>query len=139
MKRLIWMALLAAGCADSDTGEVDTEPAGCGDPTSHEATITGRVEDASGAGVSGATVILEDRAWNLGDILGTTTSGANGSFTLSASEVIEIENCWGQLNYTLVATEGDREGEKVITNYLFNAVDDGSFAVDLQDFPVTVE
>lgn len=139
MKRLIWMVLLAAGCTDGDTDTGEVVGVECGEPTAHEATISGRVEDASGAGVAGATVVLEDRAWNLGDILGTATSGGDGTFTLSASEVIEIENCWGQLNYTLVATEGDREGEKVITNYVFNAVDDGSFAVDLKDFPVTVE
>jgi len=135
---LVW-SFVAAGCvgASGDTG--DTWLGACGEISTWDVTVLGRVEDASGA-VGGADVWLEDRGWEPVTVLGQTTTSANGGFTLEADDVTAVEGCWGTLlDYVLVATEGSRSGERGINHPLYGAIDDGSFEADISGNPLIIE
>jgi hypothetical protein len=134
------VALLAMGChggpADDTT---DTRFGACGEITTWDVTVIGKVEDAAG-NVAGAAVSLEDRGWEPITILGEATTTTNGSFTLEAQNVTAVEGCWGTLlDYVLVATEGSRSGERGINHPLYGAISDGSMEADITGNPLVIE
>ena len=141
MRHIAWMlALGACGAPQGEDPIPEEEKGACGDRTTHDVTVLGRVVDVDGQGIESATVDLEDRGWNDGEVLGTATTAADGSFTMSATDVTSIEGCWGtMLDYVLVAEQDGRSGEKGINSQLRSAISDESFEADVSSFPVTLE
>jgi hypothetical protein len=137
--------LLLWGCEKEPEGDTGTEPdpdppGACGDVSSFDATIVGRVADASGSSVSGAEIALEERTWTPGTIHGTATSEADGSFSLSATDLPAVEDCWGTaVSFWLVGSAEQTTGEKPMNSPLFDAWSDGTGQVDLGDFPLTLQ
>lgn len=133
-----WVAFALMGCGvEEDTAEADNL---CGEITTHEVAILGRVEDAAGDGVAAAAVTLVDEGWVPGTRLGEAVTDEAGAFRLDASEVTAAESCWGSvLRYELVATAGELRGVKVVTSYVHEAIRGGSGEANLADFPVVVE
>ena len=111
----------------------------CGEVTTHVLAVKGLVEDNDGISVEGASVILEDRGWNPGDVLGSGTTDENGVFQLDNLTVTGVEDCWGtMLDYVLVAEKGEARAEKEINTQLYNAVIDDSGMADVSAFPIVL-
>jgi len=134
------LSFLAAGCTSAPVDDTeDTRLGACGEISTWNVTVLGRVEDAAGA-VGGAEVSLEDRGWEPVTGLGATTTATNGSFTVEARNLTAVEGCWGTLlDYVLVATEGSRSGERGINHPLYGAIDDGSMEADIRGNPLVIE
>jgi hypothetical protein len=141
MWRRVALVGLVAGCgaAADDTFVEPTDPGACGEVTTHDVSVLGAVT-SGGAPAVGAAVRLEDRGWNVGDVLGEATTGADGTFTLAAASVTSVEDCWGTiLDYALVGELGGEAGEMNVNTALFNAIEDGSLEADTRSFPVALE
>lgn len=139
--RALWLLLALTACGDGGDTDTDSDTDGgaCGDVSTHTLSLWGLVHDASGAPVQGASVRLEDRGWNDGDVLGEGTSGADGSFLLEDLEVTSVEDCWGtMLSYWVVAEEGERSGEEQVNVWLYTAIDEGSASADASTVPVVI-
>lgn len=121
------------------TGDTGEPQGACGDPVLYDMTVIGIVEGPGGEPSQGAHVVLEDRAWNVGDILGEGFTDENGSFTLAVTGLTSLEDCWGLLGYYIVADKGVFYGERGINTNLFNAIYDGTLTVDLSTFPIEIE
>jgi hypothetical protein len=134
---------LLGGCVDTnsdpvleDTGETK---GACGEVTEWDITVYG-VVTLDGDLVEGASIELEDRGYNLGTILGSGISDANGEFEFLAAQVVSVEDCWGTLlNYYLNAESGDLFGEKKVNTYLHTAIYDETLEADIRGFPVKLE
>lgn len=142
MSRLVVLLLLTACAPEVETGEApeDTGHAGteCGDPEVFDIEIVAKVE-ANGKAAPGIEVALDDRG-QTGEILGTGTTGPNGTTTFSAVGVTSLDGCWGiVLDYWLVATDPDdasRTVEDDMNTELYNAIEDGSMQADVSDRPL---
>jgi hypothetical protein len=138
--------LWPAACAPvEDTGDSDSgEEHGidCGEPESFDVGVAARVEDAEGQGIEGIEVYLDDRGWTL-SVLGAGTTGPAGTVTFVAEGVTSLESCWGTvLNYWIVAldpADSARSAEKDMNTQLYNAIDNGTLATDVSEFPLVLE
>jgi hypothetical protein len=136
--------LVSLGCSPAEEPEPvddDTQIGECGEPVyGIDLTITGLVEDASGALLEGAQVQLEERNWEPGTIHGTTTTDANGSFTMAATDLVDIPDCWGTaLDYVVVVEFNGMFGEAIANQKLFNAIVDETYVADFSAVPILVE
>jgi hypothetical protein len=125
-----------------DTSDTQTtEPSGaCGDPILYDLTVIGTVTSGPGQYAPAAHVVLEDRGWEPGTILGEGFTDEKGVFQLSVVGLTSLENCWGTvLDYVLEADKGVFYGEKDINTNLFNAIEDGSLVADMSAFPLQME
>ena len=143
MTRCLIPLLLLFGCAeeaeDTDVVEGGGNSGACGETSRWDIAVTGSVRH-EGAPLEGATVVLEDRGYNLGEILGSGVTDSDGRFQLDALQVVSIEDCWGTLlNYFVVAESGDLYGEKKANTYLHTAIYDETLEADMSGFPVEVE
>lgn len=144
MKSAIGWASLWVGCGGggsvdgSETSETDTELSGaCGDVSSMDVTLTGKVVDGDGAGIEGADLWLEERNWSPGRVHGTARSSGGGAFELIAVDLPVVEGCWGTaVSYWLVGDDGARTGEKPLNPEMLHAWEDGTFAADITAFPL---
>ncbi|MBM4389968.1 MAG: hypothetical protein FJ090_02490 [Deltaproteobacteria bacterium] len=137
-----WLTLALAGCGP---GEEDTQDTGddggveCGDPVAYDIEVTAKVVDQRGAGLEGVEVGLDDRGWNY-EILGSGTTNRGGMVTFTAAGVTALDGCWATvLNYWIVATDPSdesRTAEDDMNTELYNAIDNGSLATDVSDFPL---
>lgn len=142
MSRLVVLLFVTACTPEADTGEApdDTGHAGteCGDPELFDIEIVAKVL-ANGKAAPGIEVALDDRG-QTGEILGTGTTGPNGTATFTALGVTSLEGCWGiVLDYWLVATDPadtSRTVEDDMNTELYNAIDDGTLQADVTDFPL---
>jgi hypothetical protein len=136
-------APVTADTADTvDTNDTQTtEPSGaCGDPIQYNLTVIGTVTSGPGQYAPGAHVVLEDRGWEPGTILGEGVTDNKGVFTLDVVGLTSLENCWGTvLDYVLEADKGVFYGERDINSNLFNAIEDGSLVADMSAFPLEME
>jgi hypothetical protein len=151
--RPCWLVLLPvlAGCSGDDStpgdagddGATDTEvtePQGqCGDVTTWDVTVTGRVRAPDGNPAANATVRIEDRVWSPGTIYGTDLTDGSGVFSILAADLVSVEDCWGQLGYYAVAERDDTSGEAGINSALFTAIDQGTFVADISAIPIDLE
>ena len=138
----MWIALSFFACAPAESqetgdtgGDLGTE---CGETTTYDISIAGRVVDSKGKGLSGMTLYLDDRGQTHSS-LGQATTAADGTATFTAKDVTAIENCWMVLDYWLVAEDPSdvtRTDEDDMNTQLFNAIDDGSLSVDSTEFPL---
>lgn len=143
MTRLLFFFLI--GCASSDdSGDVvDTgdDDGACGDPVTYDVEIHAKVVEAAGGAAEGIEVTLEDRGWTMAD-LGTGTTDARGEVTFTAVGVTSLANCWGTvLNYHLVAVDpadDTRSADDTLNTQLHAAIDEGTFVVDVREFPLTL-
>jgi hypothetical protein len=150
---LRWTLLLACsvacsgdgGAPDGDDddddvpGETDEPNGQCGDVTTWDVTVTGRVRAPGGGAAAGATVRIEDRVWDAGKVYGTATTDAMGAFTILAEDLVSVEDCWGMLGYYAVAERDDTSGEAGINSALFSAIDTGSLTADISAVPIDLE
>jgi hypothetical protein len=124
---------------DTDTVDADDNKGACGDTSLWDITVIGAVSH-QGQFVEGATVELEDRGYNTGQILGSGVTDSDGVFELDAFDVVSVEDCWGTLlNYYIVAEFEDIAGEKKANTYLHTAIYDESLEADMRGFPVELE
>jgi len=141
--RWLIMGTLVVGCSQDveDTELVDDgENSGaCGETTRWDIKVVGAVS-RQGQPVEGASVELEDRGYNTGDILGSGLTDAEGVFEFDATEVVSVEDCWGTLlNYYVVAEFEAFSGEKKANTYLHTAIYNESYEADMRGFPVEIE
>jgi hypothetical protein len=140
--RLSLYALLAVPLCLACTGdETDVEeiPSGsaCGEPVEGiEMRFVGLVTDDNGP-VANAQVELEDRSFRPAIVLGSATSEANGTYTLDATDITSLPDCWlTALDYRMVAVKDEAEGELMVNRWMWEAIQDESYEVDLTDRPV---
>ena len=143
MSRSLILISLLFGCADesedSDTIEGGGSSGACGETSRWDVSVVGTVRH-QGEPLEGAMVVLEDRGYNPGEVLGTGVTDTQGGFQFEALEVVSIEDCWGTLlNYFVVAESGTLYGEKKANTYLHTAIYDESLEADMSGFPVDVE
>lgn len=133
-----------SGTSPESTPTTDTDPSGaCGSPVNYDVVVLGLVETPTGAPADATTLALEDRGWQPGRVLGTATTDAYGAFTLQATAVTSLEDCWGTvLNYVLTAERagpvGAQTAELGVNTPLYNAIQDGSLEADLGGLPITL-
>ena len=144
LRVFLLIPLVSLGCSPNEEPEPveeDTQIGECGQPIyGIEMTVTGLVEDASGSPVAGAQVILEERNWEPGTIHGTTTTNANGAFTMSATELVDIPDCWATaLDYVVVVELDGLMGEAIANQKLFNAIVDETYVADFSPVPIVIE
>lgn len=142
MRGVTWLVMVGlgacAGPAADDTA--DSSPGACGEVSTWDVTVLGRVEDGMGAPVPGARVVLEDRGWEPGTVLGEDDTDGAGQFEFVAEGVTSVEGCWGSLlDYVVVATEGSRQAERGVNQLLHQAIDDGTLEADLSPAPLVLE
>ena len=137
----IGIIVFLMGCGtDSEAPEDTSGDGACGAVSEHTMVVTGRVQGTDGEFLGAADIRLEDRGWEPGTVLGETTTDGDGSFELPDLEITGVEGCWGiLLDYVLVAELEGLTGEKEINHQLFNAIEDGSLAVDVSAFPIMIE
>lgn len=125
MRWVLWSVFLGLSCSGDDT-DTDTEPTGqCGAVTEHVLALSITVEGPDGAAVVGATVTLEERAWDPGS-LGAAITGDDGVAVLADLTVTSVEGCWGTaLDYVAAVQLGDRQAEEALNPTLFNAIQAG--------------
>ena len=128
------------GGPDTITGPTVTTTGGgaCGDVTEHDVRILGKVLAPDGDGAVAAVVYLEDRAWNMTE-LGSTVTDGNGEFDFVAMGVTAVQNCWGLLDYVIVAEHQLGIGEDGINPPLRGAIDEGTLEADLTNSPIRLE
>ena len=102
----------------------------CGDVTVHDVRLVGGVVFQNGDDAADVDVFLDDRAWE-NEILGGTTTNGAGQFDFLAQGVTDVEDCWGLLDYVLVAEDGQDSVEDGINPQLRTAIADGTLIVDL--------
>jgi hypothetical protein len=118
--------------SDTDTLVTDTdtaEPQGqCGDVTTWDVVLRGRVHNPFDQPIAGATITLEDRGWMPITVLATGTSDTYGAFELSIQGLTSVEDCWGILLDYVVTGESQlgQVGEDGVNPELFDAVNSGS-------------
>ncbi|MFT5453666.1 MAG: hypothetical protein ACI9K2_000140 [Myxococcota bacterium] len=96
------LVLVVCGCGGGksiDTAPVadptGPPPSACGEVTDGYAVrIEGAVE-LQGERVSGADVVLVEKLWSAGQVHGTATTAADGTFVLEATDLVSVEDCWG--------------------------------------------
>jgi hypothetical protein len=136
---VVWCGACGGAQYPTDT-DVDDVSGACGQVTTWDVTVRGKVVDADGAAVEGASVELEDRGWDPGTTLGEATTDVAGEFEFLAEAVTSVEDCWGTiLNYVLVAEQGELSGERGLNTPLYNAISDGDLVVDITESPVALE
>jgi hypothetical protein len=144
--RAWWAGVLlvaAVGCRGetptTPTGDDDDEPTGaCGEVTSFDTTVRGRVEDAAGAPVPFADVWLEERNWAPGE-KGRGKADADGVFAIGARSLPVVEDCWGvATQFWLVGEKDALWGEWPATRILIPAYEYGEDA-DMGDLPLVLE
>jgi hypothetical protein len=98
----------------------------------------GVILDESGAGLADAPVVLEDRSFQPAKILGSATTGADGGYTFTATDVTSWPGCWlTLLDYRIVVETAERYGELEVNRYMYDSIEAGTFVVDLADHPIT--
>lgn len=127
---------------DTDTTDQTTKPPDglCGDVSTWDLSIRGRVIDWWDQPYEGAQVYLEDRGWVPGTVMANATVDAQGLFLLEVTDLTSVEDCWGTLlDYVVVATADDLTVEEGINSQLYGAILDGSLTVDLTSFALELE
>lgn len=140
MRHAVLLVILAA-CEPGETRpDFDTDDSGgsvC--PPSVEG-LAFRIDGVVRAGatpVSGAEVRLEDRSARPVITFGTTTSGADGTFRLEATDVVGWPECWNLLtDHWVVARTADAEGEVFVNKELSEATRAERTVIDLTKRPV---
>jgi hypothetical protein len=127
-----------------ETTETTTDPeppeGQCGDVSNWDLFVEGAVIDFRDQPYAGVEIILEDRGWIPGTILGTATTDDEGVYTFDVSQLTSVEDCWGTLlDYVIVGTEGDLVAEEGVNAQLYSAIVDGTLEVDLYSFPLVLE
>lgn len=124
------IALLLVACGGSSTPTDDGSGSGrCGAVTEHAVTVTIRVVDGAGQAVEGASVAIEERAWEPGT-LGSATTSADGTAMLPDLAITGVEDCWGVvLDYVAVVELGERSAEVNLNSTLFATVSAGETTV----------
>ena len=62
-----------------------------------------------------------------------------GTFTIVASQMVQVEDCSGLLGHYAVAELDDLSGEAGINSAVFTAVDSGTLVADLSAVPIDLE
>jgi len=131
---LVFAACSGAG-AESDTAE---DGGACGAVTSHTVTVRAKVVNGTGQPVAGASVVLEERAWEPG-ARGQGTSGEDGEVILRDLSITSVERCWGTaLDYALVAKKDAVTAEEPLNSSLFNLILEGGADLDLRGDPLVL-
>jgi hypothetical protein len=133
--------LLACGAPAEDTAAVeDIDDGACGEVHTHDLDVRAAFEDVSGAPIEAARVSLEERNWAPGR-LGEGLTDADGTVSFAATDVTDVEGCWGSaLDYWLVAdADGFATLEETMNSNLYNAIADGSLVADLRATPLIME
>ena len=138
---LLWALAACVAGETTETGDsggdLGTE---CGETTTYDIEISGKVTDSAGKALAGMRVYLDDRG-QTHTSLGEGTTKPDGQATFTAAGVTAIENCWMVLDYWLVAedpADTTRTDEDDMNTQLFNAIDDGSLNVDSTEFPLVL-
>lgn len=136
--RSLMMPLIALFACAPDEEPAAPPGSACGEIVEGiEMSFTGQAFAADGTASVGALVELEDRSGATTAVLGSGTTGADGTYSFDASDITSIADCWlTALDYRLVATHGDEVGEYEANNDMWDAIQDGSYAVDLADDPI---
>ncbi|MEQ1505767.1 MAG: carboxypeptidase-like regulatory domain-containing protein, partial [Myxococcota bacterium] len=101
--------------------------------------VRGIIHASTTAPAAGATVTLEDRAWDPG-VLATATTDADGRFSMSVVGLTSVDGCWATLlDYWIVAEKGTDRGERGVNSELYAAIIDGTLQADLSSFPIEME
>jgi len=127
-----------------ETTETTTDPeppdGQCGDVSNWDLFVEGAVVDSRDDPLENVEIVLEDRGWIPGTILGTATTDSDGVYTFEVSQLTSVEDCWGTLlDYVIVATKGDLAVEEGVNAQLYSAIVDGTLEVDLFTFPLVLE
>ena len=134
------LAILAGWACAPEEEVPDAPPSACGDPV-YDLTVrfdNGLVVDEAGAGLADAAVVLEDRSFQPAKILGSATTGGDGAYTFSATDVTSWPGCWlTLLDYRIVVETPERYGELEVNRYMYDSIEAGTFVVDLTDHPIT--
>ena len=142
MRACLLGGLLWSGCKEdeepSSESTADSEPIGaCGELSSFDVTVVGRVKDLDNQWVAGVNVALEERNWSPGTIHGASVSDGDGAFSFAASGLPVVEDCWGTaVQYWLVGASGALAGEKPMNPLMVDAYESGLGVVDLGEFPL---
>ncbi len=142
-------SILLVACGGGDDAEQDTgpllvtstEPQGaCGEVTDdHAIRIEGMVT-LSDLPAVGADVLLTERLWTPGMVHGTASVGADGRFSLDATDIVSVEDCWGTvLDYVLEARLDQLVGERDANAVLLPAIAAGDDVVDITEQPITLD
>lgn len=142
MRGVVWVLALAAcgdgGTTPTATGD-DDDGVQCEPAVYVDLTIEGRVTEG-GVGAEGATVRLEERNWAPTTLHGTTTTGANGTFSLDATDLPIVEGCWGwATGFWLVAERGGLSDEYGANTLIVNGWLDGASVVRLDAVDLALE
>lgn len=140
----VWLVLgLLVGCDGGETydDEPPDQPGVCGEPTfGIEMTFLGRATAGGGATTEGIEVALTDGQVSPPKVLGTATTGPDGRFTLDATDISSWPDCWlTLLDYRLVGTFGEYEGELEVNRYMWEAIQAETYEVDLLDKPLVLQ
>lgn len=138
---LLLGALGSLGCRGEEepsSTETDGVPAGaCGEFSSIDVTITGRVRDTDQQWVAGVDLALEERNWSPGTVHGRSVSDSQGSFSFAASGLPILEDCFGTaIQFWLVGQTDDLSGEKPMNPLIIEAWESGEHAISLGEFPL---
>lgn len=135
------VAWVASGCSP-DTSDSDTStstPGACGErSTIASVEITGFVQSTvDQSRVPDVQIQLVETNWAPGTIHGTGRSDANGRFTMTASNITVIEDCWGlAVSYWLEGQKQDGwSGDKPMNPELMQVWETGDTDVVLE-FPL---
>lgn len=120
-----WLLAVLAGCGPGEV-DSDTEPVGgCGEVTTSMVDLTVTVVGPEDQPIDGASVSLEERAWEPGT-LGTGTTDSSGEVLLANLDITGVEDCWGTvLDYVVVVALDERSAESRVNPTLFNAINGG--------------
>jgi hypothetical protein len=131
---MAWLWLAACGAPEEAAPTVeDTDDGACGAVRTHTLEVRAAVVDDTGSPLAGVRARLEERNWAPG-VLGEGVSGEDGAVAFTASDVTDVEGCWGTaLDYWLVLeADGYVPLEETMNANLYNAIADGSLVADLR-------
>lgn len=139
----LFAALLCACAEDPEEIPPPDDPgSACGTPEyGLSLRFVGRTGESAERPAVGADIVLEDRAVSPAEILGRAVSEAGGTFTLDATEITSIPDCWlTLLDYRLVSTTEDGlRGELQVNRFMWDALENDEDAVDLTTRPIVLE
>jgi hypothetical protein len=99
----------------------------CGEVTYWNLQIYGLVHSVGGQPLASAHVVLKDRVWSPGSILGETATLGNGRFELNVLGVPSPELCWDILAYYVEADDhGTQYGEVPLSDLLQSEIEEAA-------------
>lgn len=140
MRAALSAFLLVAACEGGTETPVKPDiddASACGDEvTGVSITFTGVTGTTNRQPVGGVIVSLEDRWSQPAVTLGEGTSAADGRFTVEATGISYLDNCWSSTDFVIQGEAEGLYGELSVSREIHGAILDGTYAVDLGNQPL---